>query len=54
MVFNKCYHELKSLLKILSIATLLENIVYFIGYIWKCNVNNIIMDTNNFNKHQYV
>ena len=28
----------------------LKNSIDFIGNSWKCNVNDIIMDTDNFNK----
>ena len=45
-----CYNELKCLLKILSFKSL-KNSIDFLGNSWKCKVNAIIMDTNNFNKH---
>ena len=39
---------------ILLTETIKQNIVEFIGYGWKCNVNDIIMDPYNFHKHQHV
>ena len=36
--------------KILSFKSL-QNGIDFIGNSWKCNVNDTIMGTNNFNKH---
>ena len=49
-LLKTCYNELKCLLKILSFKSL-KNSIDYIGNSWNCNVNDIIMDTNNFNKH---
>ena len=50
MSFKTCYNESKCLLKILSFKSL-KNSIDFKGNRYKCNVNDIIIDTNNFNRH---